>query len=444
MIPQLELYDICLIIIYLFIIYLSAILYVQNKIKTDSIYRYFIPALSLKIAGGMVYALYHVYIYKGGDTFVFYNAARDLNNYTSIFEPSTYGVYFNSFDTSLHDFSPSYNYILKSEDVLFITKITSFINVLGLYSYFTSTLIYSSISFLGLWYFFNTFNRLYPSSTKPFFIAAFCIPTMLLWSSGVLKDTVTIGAIGWIVYAVANLFLFNEKKTVSFIYLLIGIYFIFILKPYLVYLLLPSLFIWIQSNLKAKITSHFIRNLITPILIISIVSASFFVLTSLSSSAGKYSLNNWQNTLQGFHSWHEYLTKTSHQSGYSLGEMEYTLLGVLKKFPAAVNVTFFRPYIWEIRNIPTLLGAFEGLFFLFTTLVVLFRAKGQLVSSIIKNKDVFFLLSFAIPFAFIVGLSSYNFGALSRYKIPAELFYLIALVIIYKGGKSNNGLIEKR
>jgi len=443
MIPQLELYDICLIIIYLFVIYLSAILYVQKKVKTDSIYHYFIPALSLKIAGGMVYALYHVYIYKGGDTFAFYAAARDLQDYFSISEPETWASFTAKYDSSTFYFT-KYNGFLKGLDVLFIVRIIGIINYFALNSYFTTTLIFSFISFLGLWHFFTTFSRIYPSHKKLFLFATFYIPTTLLWSSGVLKDTVTIGSIGWMAYAVANLFIFNDKKIMSIIYLFIGIYFTFILKPYLVYLLLPAFFIWIQSNIKSKITSNFIRNLITPVLSISIIISSYFVLTTLSSSAGKYSLNNWENTLRGFHTWHDYLTQTSHQSGYSLGEMEYTLIGVLKKFPAAINVTFFRPYIWEIRNIPTLLGALEGLFFLFSTLFVFYKAKGRIIESLVKNKDVLFLLSFAIPFAFIVGLSSYNFGALSRYKIPAELFYLIALVIIYKGDKSNNNLIEKR
>ena len=155
-------------------------------------------------------------------------------------------------------------------------------------------------------------------------------------------------------------------------------------------------------------------------------------MTSYSENAGKYSLDNWQNTLRGFHSWHEHLANTRDQSGYTLGEMEYTFLGVLSKIPAAINVTFFRPYIWEIRNVATLLGAVEALFFLGVTIFVAVKKRSSLISLVFRNKEVLFLLSFALSFAFIVGLSSYNFGALSRYKIPAELFYLFALVIIYK------------
>jgi hypothetical protein len=34
-------------------------------------------------------------------------------------------------------------------------------------------------------------------------------------------------------------------------------------------------------------------------------------------------------------------------------------------------------------------------------------------------------------FAFAVGISSYNFGALSRYKIPCLPFYALGLVLVY-------------
>ena len=51
--------------------------------------------------------------------------------------------------------------------------------------------------------------------------------------------------------------------------------------------------------------------------------------------------------------------------------------------------------------------------------------------SVRKNPSVQFFLIFTIIFAFAVGISSYNFGALSRYRIPCLPFYILALVLIY-------------
>lgn len=432
MIPQLELYDGCLVIIYLFVIYLGSILYVQKKRKENSAYRYFIPALSLKLLGGIVYALYHVYVYRGGDTFAFFEAATDIQNNVSFFNSSFKDIYLSSYDESYYDFT-KYQHFLAGKDVLFIVKIISVFGFLGLKSYYTTTLLFALFSFSGLWKLFQTFNKIVPEAQKIMFYAIFTLPTMLLWSSGILKDTITIGAIGWIVYSVANIFIFNKPKLSYVLIFLISSYFIFVLKPYLLYILLPSLFVWIQSNIKEKITSSFIKMLITPLLLILLSLAGYYVLNSLSLSAGKYSLDNWQSTLQGFHSWHEHLSESRDQSGYSLGEIDYTIFGMLTKIPAALNVTFFRPYLWEVRNIATLLGALEGLLLFLITVFILFKVKLKVLKLIVTKKEILFLLSFALPFAFIVGLSSYNFGALSRYKIPAELFYLIALALLYHG-----------
>jgi hypothetical protein len=39
--------------------------------------------------------------------------------------------------------------------------------------------------------------------------------------------------------------------------------------------------------------------------------------------------------------------------------------------------------------------------------------------------------AFAIVFAFAIGSSTANFGALSRYKIPCMTFYMLFLLLLY-------------
>ena len=50
---------------------------------------------------------------------------------------------------------------------------------------------------------------------------------------------------------------------------------------------------------------------------------------------------------------------------------------------------------------------------------------------------VLFCFIFALTFAFAVGISSYNFGTLVRYKIPLMPFYVAGLYIM-------EGFIEKK
>jgi len=105
---------------------------------------------------------------------------------------------------------------------------------------------------------------------------------------------------------------------------------------------------------------------------------------------------------------------------------------MLTKFPLAVNVTLFRPYIWESGKVLVFFNALESLALLLLTLKVLsVVGLKQSLSTIRSNPTIQFALLFSIVFAFAVGISSFNFGALSRYKIPCIPFYALSMVLIY-------------
>jgi hypothetical protein len=47
-----------------------------------------------------------------------------------------------------------------------------------------------------------------------------------------------------------------------------------------------------------------------------------------------------------------------------------------------------------------------------------------------QDPTILFCLVFSLIFAFAVGVSTYNFGTLMRYKIPLMPFYCVGLVLI--------------
>jgi len=128
-------------------------------------------------------------------------------------------------------------------------------------------------------------------------------------------------------------------------------------------------------------------------------------------------------------------------SGYSLGELDGTWQSMLSLAPGGINVALFRPYLWEVRNPLMLLSALESLITLFFTLYVLFGV-GLKFPRYLKS-EVIFCFVFVLIFAFGVGISSYNFGTLSRYKIPLLPYYFSALALIYSQWKVDRRLIVK-
>lgn len=117
-------------------------------------------------------------------------------------------------------------------------------------------------------------------------------------------------------------------------------------------------------------------------------------------------------------------------STYFLGELDGTFQSLILLSPEAINVALFRPYLWEVNNPLMLMSALESLAFLLLTFYVVYKSRSGLLKSL-RRPDVLFCLVFSIIFAFAVGVSTYNFGSLSRYKIPLMPFYLLALILIY-------------
>jgi hypothetical protein len=71
------------------------------------------------------------------------------------------------------------------------------------------------------------------------------------------------------------------------------------------------------------------------------------------------------------------------------------------------------------------------LFTLSFTLYVFFKVGlFKTVVSIIGDPVILFCLTFAIIFAFAIGFTSFNFGALARYKIPCLPFYFVAMILL--------------
>jgi hypothetical protein len=119
-------------------------------------------------------------------------------------------------------------------------------------------------------------------------------------------------------------------------------------------------------------------------------------------------------------------------SSFSLGvDFDGSNLSLIKMAPAALTATFYRPYLWESKNISTLLSSLESLALMIFTLFVFIKAGPiNFIKPIIKDPMVMFCFFFSIVFALFVGATTLNFGTLVRYKIPCIPFYIIALVLI--------------
>ncbi|HRH57324.1 MAG TPA: hypothetical protein PLS10_06715 [Chitinophagales bacterium] len=156
-----------------------------------------------------------------------------------------------------------------------------------------------------------------------------------------------------------------------------------------------------------------------------------FIFIKIAQYSERYAFDNLVRTAKDTQNWIYLSSQASGGSAYSLGDVSYTPLGMLKVFPKAVNVALFRPYLWEAKKPILIPAALEGLISLFLTIRLLYKCGfTRFAKLIIGNPEVQFCLIFSVIFAFSVGFTSFNFGSLVRYKIPLMPFYYIALFIL--------------
>lgn len=431
----------CLITLFI----LTAIAYMirfKNRNKIE--YRYFIAGYWVKMAGGFAFGLIYTYYYNQvGDTYFYFWSAHVIHDALANDPITGLKILFQSVnveDPDTHYYTQQFFSYVRGNDTFLVLKITAVLLMLGPKSYFSTTLLFSFFSFLGVWKFFQVLVEKYPKLVKEMAISTLFIPSVFFWGSGILKDSIVMGALGFLLYSI---FQMVEKKNFRPRILIafgLAFYVIFTIKAYIIVSFIPASALWIMLTYKNQIRNKVIKFVVAPFILILALSGAFSIFYYLGNSSGQYSLDNFLQTssvLQANHYSSKSDDETSNgtRSGYTLGEFEPTILGVLSKFPAAVNVTLFRPYLWEVKSPVMIFSALESIYFLLFVFINFFRiGLMNIFRSTIQDPFILMSLSFAILFAFAVGFTSYNFGALVRYKIPCIPFFVSSLYIMkYKG-----------
>jgi hypothetical protein len=223
--------------------------------------------------------------------------------------------------------------------------------------------------------------------------------------------------------------------------LLFALYVMYIVKKYILICYLPSVLLWVYAKTFGSINSIALKILMFPVVIFLAAVSGFFAVEQVAKDDPRYALQQLGNTAMVTAYDIAYQTGREAGSTYSLGELDGSFGSMVGLAPQAINVSLFRPYLWEVRNPLMLMSALESIALLMLTAYVCFKARSALIQAIF-NPNVLFCLLFSITFAFAVGVSTYNFGTLSRYKIPLLPFYLLALIFIYDAANRDRKLPE--
>lgn len=394
--------------------------------------RYYLPGLYVKFGGVVFIALVYQYYYGEGDTFFFFDHARIIN--------SSLGDSFSSWIRLLLRTSPDehpelYEYtsqltFYRDKSSYTVASITAVLGVFSGTTYMPTALLFAYLAYTGIWAMYKTFANIYPKLHKELAWAFLFIPSTVVWGSAIFKDTICMFGLGWMVYTTFRIFINRDFSLRNVVMLVFSFYLIGIIKVYILLAFLPSLSLWLLLTYSHKVKPPALRVLVSAGFIGVVVLGFLFFSQQFSKELNRYSLERVAYTSQVTRGWITYASGEE-GSAYDLGEFEPTVGGMMSKFPAAVAVTLYRPFLWESRKVIVLLSALEALVFVLLTLYVLFRnGPGNIFTGFFKDPNIIFCLIFSLIFAFAVGISTYNFGSLSRYKIPCLPFYAAFLILL--------------
>jgi hypothetical protein len=414
------------------------IIYARRKnleIKKNPEYRYYLLGLYAKIFGGVIFTLVYIYYYGNGDTLSYFNASAVLCNLAKI-DPLMYLEAFFSANTP-ENYWRFFNqetgypleYVYFDDRTYILVRFVSLLSLVAFNSILLSVAVVSTVAFGGVWQLYRTLVRYFPSLQWQLAVAVLFFPSVVFWGSGIMKDTFTFTGLCWFIYSLDNIFFRKREISGSWVNLIVSSFVMVAMKPYVFMMIVPSGLLWVLYYRVKRFRNAFVRLFFLPMALLTMGGLSFFILTKLEGSLGKFSLNQSLDTIILAQA----DMKRSEQYGrnfFDLGEIEATWGSVFSKFPQAVFAGLYRPAMVEVNNVVMLLTALENTFLLLMTLYILLRSRVVfLFTLILQNPMLQMFYLFSISYAFMIAITTPNFGAMVRFKIPLLPLFVSALFI---------------
>jgi hypothetical protein len=366
-------------------------------------------------------------------------------------------------------------------DAHIVIRFNAFVRLFSMGNYFTHMLIMCFLSFTGLC---CIYKIVFPALKAWRGAAAgiiFLLPSLLFWTSGVMKEGLMIFGLGLMIYH--SFCFFTDKKGWRIIFLLTGALILLFSKFYVIAGVMPPLiaalivmknrknallkfsfvFIlffvfalslkWIAPEreplrLLANKQNDFLKMSIGGVVLINdsievyfppapestadIIKVNDSVYHIRQGAAYYYRIYNpvfsdsvlvKNNTDTSDFKLQTDLPRAG--SLMNVGFLQPNAESFLKETPEAFFNVLFRPFIWEAKNPMFILPALENLFFLLLIIaIIFFRGK-------ISSPEIFgFCISFSLLLLLVIGLTTPVLGALVRYRIAALPFLLIALLML--------------
>lgn len=381
---------------------------------------------TLKVVAGIVVFIIYTYVYverSTADTFRFFDDAKVMHQ--ALFEePSTYFKMLLGYDTDdpalqkyivrMFNWDKEYNYFLYNDSKTML-RFNAICMLFSFGNYHVHTIFMSMFSFVGGLYLFKAFYPFLKDKKHLLLIAIFCIPSVIFYSSGVLKEGVLMAGLGLFFYGILNLKT-SFKKPKYWILMLIGTLILLIMKIYVIMCLAPALFYYMSSPWVIPkrpiiwfISFHILA--FAGLYFISVIWPEKDIFYMLYKKKDDFSNVAMQYEAGSF-------IKTP--------DLLPTPVSFILYIPFAIYTVIMRPYLWEEGSALVKIAGLENLFLFICMLVPFLTFKKR---SMEEKRLTNFLIIFIFYLYILIGFTTPVLGALARYKVPALPFILIVCLL---------------
>ena len=375
------------------------------------------------LAGIGMYFLYTYYypVRADADTFKYFDDSRIL--YEALwtkpadFFKMLFGIgcendyFFKTYYVKMYNWYLAYDNGLVNDSRLII-RLNAVFRIFSFGNYHIHSLLLNFVSFTGLYALMRLFIAVSGSKWKSF-LAAFAVPSVIFWSSGILKEAVLIFAIGffsWNFYKIV----IGEYSHRRLLTILLFVSILLVVKLYV----FAALIIACAGLIAAK----FIERSVLAYLV------AFGIMMVLVSIVGfinpTYSFIELIVSKQ--HDFIELSKKVVVHSLIPVQALDHSFWSILKSIPTALLNTFTRPWISDIRGILFIPSVLENIL---VFLLAFFAIRNKVKLDPNKKNFVLFCFTFTIVLFLIIGLTTPIIGAIVRYKIPALPFLVFGLLL---------------
>lgn len=371
-------------------------------------------ALALRLVAGLVIGVLYKYYYSNvtGDTFVFFNDAVELANlfYT---DPSSYLKFLLTGDTPV-------SIVTHEPRSVFFVAILSVIALITHNDYWVASLWFSFFSFWCSYRLVFKLDAVFPSARVASRIALLFVPSVVFWSSGIIKESVAFGAIAILVVHFISMMRSQSLKWTGFLALGFYTYLLLSLKYYWGAVLIPSMLTslivhWIFGGKNQKAWA---------------MTAIWIVVFGVLSLIASFTHPNFymERFLAVIVENHDIFVRISRPENIiEFNDLAPGWGSILINSPWALWSGLFRPHVFEAGSTIGLIASLENLFFL---VLVLWKLKYVRMPSEENRLIVMAAIVYVVVLCIFLALSTPNFGTLSRYRVGFLPFF--ALLILFK------------